>query len=124
MCGSTARAAYTCAITFTSQLRDHSSSAASTPPFAPTPALEQNRSMAPHFFITCSTSWTTSASRVTLAAMALPPISLAAARDHNYSVLYLHEATLARCLSVCRGGGRSKHSHGGPPIILEGALTP
>src|SRR5581483_3208743 len=77
MPGSTARAAYTCAMRFTSQLRCQSTSGASTLPETPSPAFEQNRSMRPYFSVTNSTSRSTSPSRLTSVTAATPPISFA-----------------------------------------------
>src|SRR5882762_4687217 len=77
MCGITARALKTCAITFTSQQRSHSDVGVCSSPSTAMPALEQKRSIRPCRPMTCATSRATSASRETSTATAVPRISSA-----------------------------------------------
>jgi len=75
--GSTARAAKTCAITFTSQQCCQSTAAVRSSPSTAMPAFEQNRSIAPCRSITWATTLCMSPSRETSAAIGRPAISAA-----------------------------------------------
>src|SRR5581483_4295273 len=112
--GNTARAAYTCANTFTSQTRCHCSSGVSTPPGTMMPALEQKRSIDPYCAVDVSTSRITSASTATSVVTANPPVSCATAPAPSPS---MSATTMPRAPSCL------KRRHNAAPIPVAPPVT-
>ena len=96
--GSTARAANTWAITFTSQIRCHASLAASTPSFVPMPALDTSRSIGPKRSSVASTAATMSASTATSAARPRPTSPSRSATASDAAEVEVHDGDARRAL--------------------------
>src|SRR4051794_17764444 len=116
MPGSTARAAQTCDITFTSQVCCHAAGSvvSSGPPPGPgTPAFEKNTSIGPPASSACRTSAATSSSLLTSTRTPSPPISRATAAAPSPS----------RSATTTRAPSAAKRCASARPIPLAAPVT-